>query len=354
LRTAGRSEASLTWRAELYELRDRLREYLPAYGQPGGRGAGCGRVRVGGNVGIVERERRCHYVGLVRRGLLWTCPVCSVQIRAFRATQVQRVVAWHCNDQGHGAEGAQLVTVTVRHRYGDDLADLQRGLARAWREFQAGNPWLKFRERVGLVGDVRALEVTYGDNGWHPHLHTVFLVTRPDRLATEIAWLKARWQRCVMRCLGEAAEPDSIHGLDVRPCHKADYLTKLGLEITAPAGKRAAGKHRTPWDIARDLAELGGEEDRLLWAIWREDIKGRRMIGWSPGLREAAGIDEKSDEDIVAGEGPNDRDVAIVPGRIWDRIRERPGIVAQLLAVAEVEGARGVETFLASLETGPP
>jgi hypothetical protein len=43
--------------------------------------------------------------------------------------------------------------------------------------------------------------------------------------------------------------------------------------------------------------------------------------------------------------GPNDRNVAVVPGRIWDRIRDRGGIVAQLLAVAETEGARGVEAL---------
>jgi hypothetical protein len=58
----------------------------------------------------------------------------------------------------------------------------------------------------------------------------------------------------------------------------------------------------------------------------------------------------------VKGECANDRDVAIVPGKVWDRIRDRAGIVAQLLAVAETEGARGVEAFLATLtlETGPP
>jgi hypothetical protein len=60
-------------------------------------------------------------------------------------------------------------------------------------------------------------------------------------------------------------------------------------------------------------------------------------------------------EVIVTGEGPNDRDVAIVPGKVWDQIRDRAGIVAQLLAVAETEGARGVEAFLATIvDTGPP
>jgi hypothetical protein len=62
----------------------------------------------------------------------------------------------------------------------------------------------------------------------------------------------------------------------------------------------------------------------------------------------------RGDEEIVEGEGANDRDVAIVPGEFWDRIRDRSGIVAQLLAVAETEGARGVQLFLTSLETRPP
>ena len=301
------SEGSRSYRAEVFALRDGLRAYAPAIGQPGGRVRACGRVRHGSEVAIVERGDRRHFCGLVRCGSVWTCPCCSAQIRAERAGEVQKVVSWHCDTAG--ADGAQLLTLTVRHRYGDDLADLRHGLADAYRRFTRGVPWERFRERVGLVGYVRAVEVTHGGNGWHPHLHVVLLVRDGEALARELDWLRERWQACVVRELGAAAEPDALHGVDLRARHRADYLTKLGLEATAPGAKGARGENRTPWEIAADLVENAHgeeqrEEDRHLWRTWCEDMRGAKMLTWSRGLRAAAGLDEdeKSDEDIVQGE----------------------------------------------------
>lgn len=355
------SEGSLAYRAQAYELRDGLRGYAPRRGEPGARVRACGRVRVGGEVAIVEREGRCHYCGLVRCGSVWSCPVCSSQIRAERAKDVTRVVEWHA--EKHGAEGAQLLTLTLRHRYGDQLADLRFGLSNAYRRFVRGEPWKRFVERVGLVGSVRALEVTHGGNGWHPHLHAVVLVRDAAALASELPWLRERWQECVVRELGVAAEPNAEHGVDLRPCHRADYLAKLGLEVVAPGSAKAGRQgNRTPWEIAADLCALphphdersdedreqDRSDDKYLWQTWLEDMRGARMLTWSRGLREQAGLGEElTDEEIVEGEGANDRTVVLVPGAIWDAVREVRGIAAQLLAVAEREGASGVEELLA-------
>ena len=269
-------------------------------------------------------------------------------------------MAWHV-DAGAGVEGAQLLTLTVRHRYGDELAALRQGVANAWTRFINGAPWKLFRERVGFVGFIRALEVTHGGNGWHPHLHVVLLVQDGAALAAELAWLSERWQACVVRELGAAAEPDAAHGVDLRPCYRADYLAKLGLEVTAPSGKGGRGGNRTPWQIAADLCALphahdarSAEEiaddraqDAYLWTTWCEDMRGARMLTWSRGLRETAGLGkEVADEDLVEGEGPNDRTVAMVPAAVWDRVRKVSGLAAQVLAVAETEGAVGVASFL--------
>ena len=270
---------------------------------------------------------------------------------------MQRVVAWHV-DGAAGAEGAQLLTLTVRHRYADELAAMRQGLANAFRRFTRGEPWLRFQERVGFVGSVRALEVTHGGNGWHPHLHVALLVTDGAALADELAWLRERWQACVVRELGPAAEPDELHGVDLRPCHRADYLAKLGLEVTAPSGKGARDGNRTPWQIAADIcAETNAEDPRspeaqerdvALWKTWSRDMRGARMLTWSRGLRAAAALgEEATDEEIVEGDGDNDRTITLVPAAVWDRVRKIPGLTAQLLAVAETEGAAGVDLYLA-------
>jgi hypothetical protein len=72
-----------------------------------------------------------------------------------------------------------------------------------------------FREAPGRAlagqGDGKepfALEVTHGDNGWHPYLHVVFFL-RSDAAADEFGvWLLDRWATVVHRLgLGEC-NPD--------------------------------------------------------------------------------------------------------------------------------------------------
>jgi Replication protein len=336
------------YRAETFALRDGLRQHAPRPGDRGSRVGACGRVRVGGDVAAVLRGDRCHYCGLVRCGSIWSCPCCSAQIRAERAGDVQHVVQWHVDQLG--AQGAYLLTLTVRHRYGDALADLRGGITRAYsKRFANGADWKRFLGRVGYTGSIRALEVTHGGNGWHPHLHVILLVRNGAALERELVWLTEQWQRAVKAELGPAAEPDVVHAVDLRPCMRADYLAKLGLE--------ARNGNRTPWEIAADLVERGEEEDRHLWRTWCEDMRGARMLTWSRGLRTAAGLEEKEkdDQEIVEGEGANDKEVCRVPGAVWDRIRNWPGVPAQLLAIAETEGAEGVARYLERLgfEHGP-
>lgn len=347
----------------MYLLRDRLRDYAPLIGEPGGRVRACGRVRVGGEVAIVERDGRCHYCGLVRCGSVWSCPTCSAQIRAERAKDLTRVMEWHVEQMGGVREAVQMLTLTLRHSCDDALRPLRRGLSNAWRRFTNGEPWKRFIERVGYVGDVRALEVTHGGNGWHPHLHVVLFVRDHAALAAELAWLSERWQECVKRALGSSAVPNAKHGVDLKPLYKTDYLAKLGLEVLAPGtGKAGRDGNRNPWQIAADLCGLRDdversederERDRALWRTWMEDMRGAQMLTWSRGehdLRKKAGLgEEQTDEQIVEGEGANDRTVALVPGEVWDVVRNVRGVAAQLLAVAELEGARGVEELLVAL-----
>ena len=51
------------------------------------------------------------------------------------------------------------------------------------------------------------------------------------------------------RVLGEGAVPSLEHGCDLRRCRRADYLAKLGLELTAPVDDPrigAKGKFESP------------------------------------------------------------------------------------------------------------
>lgn len=315
----------------------------------------CGRVRIVPTLQIRITEGRAHFSGLLSCGSVWECPNCSAKIRATRAAEVQQAVAWH------GAERTLMLTLTVRHGLGEDLEALRAGVALAWRMMQQGAPWKRFRERVGLVGTIRALEVTHGPNGWHPHLHLLMLARDTEQLTSEKErdFLAERWRSCVVRALGERNAPSREHGFKMTPCHASEYLAKLGLEL-AGGDKQGRPGHRTPWQIAHDAVDRGS--DRALWQAYCVGIFGARMLTWSRGLRVAAGLGpELDDETIAAAEDPAAARVCFISGNVWDALRATPGVVLALLEAAETGGAPAVERVISRVlklrtrgERGPP
>jgi hypothetical protein len=66
----------------------------------------------------------------------------------------------------------------------------------AWAAIVAGRHRKTLRERFGVSGYVRAVEVTHGKAGWHPHLHVLLLTEAPldlDELRELHRFLRERW-----------------------------------------------------------------------------------------------------------------------------------------------------------------
>jgi hypothetical protein len=303
---------------------------------------------------------RGSYGGLAHCARLWECAVCAARIRAARAEQVRAVVEWHTAQ--YGPQAAVLVTFTVRHHYGDDLASMSRGVARAFgKRFVKGEAWERFKARAELVGFIRAQDLpTHGENGWHPHLHLVMLTRDPEALLRELPWMRERWAEDVVAELGQAAEPDG-HGVDMRPCHRAEYITKLGLELTG-GGKRARNGHRNPWQILEDVGapalvhdertpeqvQADRVESIYLWQTYTEAMRGAKMLTWTRELREVRDRlcgPERSDEEIVEDNQKGEPKV-VLPDATWRRVRDVRGFVAALLTVFERGGLRAVENLL--------
>jgi hypothetical protein len=279
----------------------------------------------------------------MRCGLLWECPVCALAIKAERAAEVRRTVEWH------GAQRAYLLTLTVRHGLGDEFKRVRQGVSKAWRRVQTGEPWKRFKNETGFVGSIRALENTHGAHGWHPHLHVIMLTRElsRDEIERARAWISLRWQRIVRSTLGHEHAPEDRFGCDLRSCRDSQYVTKLGLEVTAPSGKDARCGNRTPLEIARDFTLTGDDDDRVLWLSYCAGISGARMLTWTPGLRRRAGLDEdRSDLEIVEGEANEETEVCTVSARDWDAVKDIPGMPLRLLAAAEEGGANAVEVIL--------
>ncbi len=319
------------------------------------RAAKCGRCRIDTVVGIGMREGRGRYHGVMRCGLAWSCPVCRSSIQAERATDVLAAVEWQRARRGE----AYLLTLTIRHGLGHDLKAMRKGVANAWRKVQAGRRWVEWKERIGLVGTVRALETTHGSaHGWHPHIHVLILAKKASARDIESwrAQLSAWWQVAVTNTLGAAHVPNDRRGCDLRKSRKSDYLTKLGLEVAGSEAKDGRAGNRSPMEIAEHFTTTGDVDSAILWRRYTEDMHGARMLTWSKGLRAKVGLGrERTDEEIIADDSAVTF-VVLMPPAVWDALSRVPGGPLRVLEAAERDGAEGAQRAYNQLLRGraPP
>jgi len=132
----------------------------------GGRVKQCGRKPIGPSIGLMRRcDSGHHFSGLETCGSVWACPVCSVKVTETRKVEIKTVL------DGHYATGgiAAMATLTIPHHVFQSPRELRRAVSGAFRKVKSGKPWQKARAKYQWAGDVRALEVTHGRSGWHPH-----------------------------------------------------------------------------------------------------------------------------------------------------------------------------------------
>jgi hypothetical protein len=261
-------------------------------------------------------------------GSVWACPVCASKVAEVRRRELTYAMVQHQAQGGH----AYLLTFTFPHYFGQALTDLMAPFDKARQAFQNAKGWKKVMGKegtAGRVGGVTSLEVTYGaSNGWHPHLHMLVFckpgafgegeADEQGRLSSNaIDYFRGEWVRHLeKRGLVDGSNRSwaAQYALDVRGGQKAaEYIAKWGheerwgmsSELTsshAKTGKRdtwGTSDHYTPFQ----LLELSTEGDGHATCAFREFVEafdGKRMLTWSPGLKDHFGIADMSDEDAAA------------------------------------------------------
>lgn len=299
----------------------------------------CGRCscRKNGTVDLVTRSlvgadgqvtstHRAGFDGIATCGSVWSCPVCSASIQSERTAQVATLLKWAAQ------KGYTVVfeTATLRHHKGQSLTDLWSGLGTAWSSMRTSGSYRRFQKRNGYLGYIRAVEVTHGDNGWHPHIHSFHIfdlggipqVSTPEwdayeeRCASLVSEMKstrfASWAYGAHKAgLGAPLE----RAFDVQVVHKPesarDYISKAvyddsknekalrkqALELQSAGLQKGKQGGRTPFELLRSVVEDGLADDLDLWNEYEKASKGRRALTWSRGLKKLCGAEEVSDLD---------------------------------------------------------
>jgi hypothetical protein len=175
-----------------------------------------------------------------------------------------------------------MLTVTLRHDVHLPLRALKSIVMGAFRAARQSRPVRSiYDEKVRAT--MRAVEVTHGANGWHPHLHVLMLTE--DWTPEERATFQACYERAVQRLANKAGVLYSRvapkRGVAMKwsnakrtqaEIEKCNYLAKLGWEMT-----NAAGKGDPQFAIAR-RAVAGDEHASSLWREYTAAMKGTRLI----------------------------------------------------------------------------
>lgn len=332
-------------RAERYALKSVVNRLLPT-----SRTSKCMRWRAPLQSVEVLKARehgRAFYGGLQVCARVWACPVCAAKISERRRVELVEAIE---AAKGIGLR-VYLLTLTVPHGLGDDVRQVVAGVLDAWRKCTDDRAGKALRNGFKIRGTIRALEVTHGRNGFHPHLH-VLLFLEPGASPVEVErQFCALWQRACIK-VGLPC-PSDEHGCRVEDgSHAAAYASKWGLEseMTKSHTKKGRNGSRTPWDFLRAI--LAGDEDakqcRVLFLAYVDAFKGKRQLYWSNGLRQLLAVkQEATDEDIAAAQEENADLLATLTVEEWRAVLITRS-EAHLLAVAELH-PESLRVVLASL-----
>lgn len=322
--------------------------------------------RLGATVPVHAANGVAHFSGTERCSSIWACPVCSSVIRAERAREIDRAVNAH-----HDAGGSALfVTLTIRHKKDDRLSQSLDAVLGSWRKLLQGGAWVGtrrsegMRDRYGVIGYIRSTEVTYGQSGWHPHIHAVILLSQDLSNETVQQFgdeVHGHWARHVEKVTGRM--PTRQHGVDVQKVDRGgkvigQYLSKLQDEgkrekwgVSAELARtdvkhgRGAGSV-VPFELLDRDHEISESQRHALWSEYVTATRGRRAITWSRGLKEMYQVSEMTDEDIIE-ETESAPARWIADGRGYDALRRRNAVLlAHVLDLAEIEAWAEVAELL--------
>ena len=115
---------------------------------------------------IKDQKNNVHKKGCVRCNMLRACSNCR-QISLREKRQQLRFVTQKSNTD------LVMATLTMPHKKGDSLVEMMSTLKKAWNSLRNDRHFKKVQEKFGFDWGVCSIEVTHGQNGFHPHYHVL-------------------------------------------------------------------------------------------------------------------------------------------------------------------------------------
>ncbi len=342
--------------------------------------AACLRVPVpdAQTVDIFRKQKTGHvyYANLCTCKMVWLCPVCAARISANRTAVILGLVT-QIDETGFANETGEpvihrglkyhvaMMTYTIGHKLADPLPRSMAKLKTAYHRLWSGKRAQQFMAAYDIVGTLRAFEVTHGDNGWHPHIHTLLVSRQPlDFQTCQQIWshVGRRWSEEIESTGGYVTLD---RGLDVTSGREslAHYISNAGNKIMrvkldpaivyeetktpAKLGHRAG---RTLWELLAWYVR-GDVESGRLWQQAQTVLKGTRQLLASPGIVAELKDAEVLNDSFTGVEQTDSGDVLLAQLTLdeW-RLVNRWALRGLLLEIAKHGIEKDIRVFLSDLE----
>lgn len=263
-----------------------------------------------------------HYGSVHFCGNAWCCPVCAPVVRWKRSEELGKALMdWYASSPNRDAV---FITLTIRHTLADSLEHEFDVFATAWRGVTSGRWWQDFRRDTGIVGFVRAVDITWSPmNGWNLHQYLLGFrdKTKAQHIKRALGQLPERWSKKIAESYPE--NKFSIErGCIIEECHKsferdgkryegdnavAFYISKLGsmaAEATCTDTKSVKGAESLmPFQLLDGPVPALGASLSLkhqLFLEYAHATKGKSALQYSRGLRAFLGLGKMEDDEAVA------------------------------------------------------
>lgn len=267
--------------------------------------------------------------GVASCGMVHVCPYCAARVAAHRAEELRRGIQSWIDDGGV----VTMLTFTLRHSVADTLSGVLGVLRDAHRFLVKSRSYRSLVSGVGAAGTVRALEVTLGCNGWHPHFH-VLLFHRSRRF--RFGALAEHWLDALERFGGSGASGIAFHARTVDAASAASWYVNVAgcaREVAlGPAIKKGRHGSLTFWQLA--LQSVSESALRLKVYEYFLTMRGYHVLQWSRGLRDRLGLgDEQGDQEVLdSRRREGGVRLAVIPASEWLRVVANDAVVDVLEA----------------------
>lgn len=293
---------------------------------------------------------------------VWLCPVCSSVIQSKRTTEVQRAIDW-ANDNGYQVA---MVTYTSSHNVKMSLVEFGQKLQKAYTMMMKN---IRKSRKNYEIGNIKGVELTHSyRNGWHKHYHVILILKKECDVDAYFQTIKKSWETaCIKNSLLDATNEKAVqdfreHSVNIVKSAEeiSSYVNKSSKEWTLADEMSKSvlkighnNEHRTPFQILLDIAITKDKKQRYkdidVFVEYMLYTYGLHQQDWSNGLKDAVGIRDLSDEEIIEEHEDTAEFIAGLTVAHWHLIRSKYQRIQYFQAAKE--GYEALKAFFYKLDT---